>query len=368
MIIYSKNLLKNFKLLRDNDIQKRQAMIVLDIDDKTYARLYSIYHKRAITEAKYTSSKNWVKLFNEGNSIFKIMSKYPEITTFATLELYFRNQFVALELNETVDKSNARFIEWLTDEFITKNRKLKDIAADNGFTVRTLRSACEKFGIKRFHIENRKPAVREVPYNTIEKYPCNFLKNPESVDLLNKAYAILTETNSARDLHDKLNVSPRYAKRLHSDYNIFKADKIPYSKIIKLIRENRLTLREINEQLKLPKRVQFYLNNNIFAALILNKCPEDIVLEENRRCVFPSMCGDYTYITRSKGRPNIKSMISTLTAADPDNFLNDLKKIKVIIENKDRDTILSKLGCTEDELKSLMTKYYIDEYTEGGNN
>ena len=42
--------------------------------------------------------------------------------------------------------------------------------------------------------------------------------------------------------------------------------------------------------------------------------------------------------------------------------------IKVIIENKDRDTILSKLGCTEDELKSLMTKYYIDEYMKGGNN
>lgn len=368
MISYSKNLLKNFKLLRDNDIQRRQVMVVLDIDNATYTRLYSIAHKRAVTEAKYTSSKNWIKLFNEGNSIFRIMSKYPEITAFSVLELYFRNQLVALELNETLDKSNERFAKWLRIEFVDKQRKLKDIAEEFGYTLRTLRSACEKFGIKRFHIENRKSSVKEVPYVIVDKRPYNFLKNPESVELLNKALAILTDTNSAKELHDKLNVSPRFAKRLHSDYNIFKADKIPYSKIIKLLRENRLTLREINEQLKLPKRVQFYLNNNIFAALVLNKCPEDIMLEENRRCVYPSMCGDYTYIIRAKGRANVRSMISILTTADPEHFLNDLKKIKIIIECKDRKTMLAKLNCTEDELKSLMTKYYIDEYMEGGNN
>ena len=368
MISYSKNLLKNFKLLRDNDIQKQQVMVILDIDSKTYTRLYSIYHKREVTEAKYTSSKNWIKLFNEGNNIFQIMTKYPEITAFSILELYFRNQLVALELNESLDKSNTRFIEWLKGEFIDKSRKLKDIAEEFGYSLRTLRSACEKFGIKRFHIKNRKTSVKEVPYVVVAKRPCNFLKNQDDVDILNKALSILTKTNNAKELHDKLNVSPRYAKRLHSDYNIFKADKIPYSKIIKLLRENRLTLREINEQLKLPKRVQFYINNNIFAALILNKCPEDIVLEENRRCVYPSMCGDYTYIVRVKGRANIRSMVSFLTAADSEHFLDDLKKIKTIIEYKDHKTILTKLNCTENELKSLMTKYYIDEYMGGGNN
>lgn len=366
MIVYSKNLLKNFKLLRDNKIQRRQMMVVLDIDITTYNRIYSIYHKRAICEAKFTSSKNWIKLFNEGNDIFKIISKYPEITNIGILELYFRNQFVALELNETLDKSNNRFIEWLRDEYITKHRKLKDIAIECGYTLRSLRSACEKFKIKRTTIENRKTLTRTTPYTVINKFPCNFLKDSTSVAILNKALTILTKTNDPKDLQAKLNVSPRYAKRLYSDFNIFKANAIPYDKIIKFIREGRLTLREINKQLNLPKKVQFYINNNIFVALLIGKSFEDIMIEENRKCVYPTMCGDNTYIIRSKGRPNIESMINILSSADSE-FINDLEKIKVIIELKDHDKILDKLQCTEDELKSLMTKYYIDEYMKGGN-
>ena len=368
MISYSKNLLKNFKLLRDNDIQRRQVLVVLDIDQKTYQRLYSILHKREVIEGKYTSSKNWIKLFNDGMNIFRIMSKYPEITSYSTLELYFRNQFVALELNETLDKSNARFIEWLTDEYVNKHRKLKDIAAEYGYNLKALRSACEKFKIRRFSITDRKISNREVPYIVISKQPCNFLKNPEEVDLLNKALAILTETNNPTEVYRKLNVSPRYAKRLYSDYNILKADNIPYTKIMRLISEGRLTLREINLRLKLPRKVQFYINHNIFASLLIGKSVEDLTLEENRKCIYPTMIGDNTYITRAKGRPNIQSVINMLTTVDPE-FLNDLNKIKVIIENTgNTEAILAKLGCTEDELKSLMTKYYIDEYMKGGNN
>lgn len=368
MIIYSKNLLKNFKLLRDNDIQRRQILVVLDIDQKTYQRLYSILHKREVIEGKYTSSKNWIKLFNDGLNIFRIMSKYPEITSYSTLELYFRNQFVSLELNETIDKSNNRFIEWLTEEYVTKRRRLKDIATEFGYNLKALRSACEKFKIRRFSIDNRKISTRETPYTVISKHPCNFLKNPEEVELLNKALAILTETNNPTDVYRKLNVSPRYAKRLYSDYNILKADNIPYTKIMRLISEGRLTLREINLRLKLPRKVQFYINHNIFASLLIGKCVEDLTLEENRKCIYPTMIGDNTYITRAKGRPNIQAVIRVLSAADPE-FINDLNKIKVIIEcNNDHEAILAKLGCTEDELKSLMTKYYIDEYMKGGNN
>ena len=368
MISYSKNLLRNFKLLRDNDIQRRQVLVVLDIDQKTYQRLYSIHHKREVIEGKYTSSKNWIKLFNEGMDIFRIMSKYPEITSYSTLELYFRNQFVSLELNETIDKSNTRFIEWLTEEYVNKHRRLKDIAAESSYNIKALRSACEKFKIRRFSIDNRKISTRETPYIVISKQPCNFLKNPEEVELLNKALAILTETNNPTDVYRKLNVSPRYAKRLYSDYNILKADNIPYTKIIRLISEGRLTLREINLRLKLPRKVQFYINHNIFASLIIGKSVEDLILEENRRCIYPTMIGDNTYITRAKGRPNIQSVINMLTTVDPE-FINDLNKIKVIIEyGNNHEAILSKLGCTEDELKSLMTKYYIDEYMKGGNN
>lgn len=368
MIIYSKNLLKNFKLLRENDIQRRQVLVVLDIDQKTYQRLYSILHKREVIEGKYTSSSNWIKLFNDGLNIFRIMSKYPEITSYSTLELYFRNQFVSLELNETVDKSNSRFIEWLTDEYVNKRCKLKDIANEYGYNHKALRSACEKFKIRRSTIENRKISNREVPYTVISKHACNFLKNPEEVELLNKALAILTETNNPTDVYTKLNVSPRYAKRLYSDYNILKADQIPFTKIMRLINEGRLTLREINLRLKLPRKVQFYINHNIFASLLIGKSVEDLTLEENRKCIYPTMCGDNTYITRAKGRPNIQAVIRALSAVDPD-FLEDLNKIKVIIEhNGNTEVILSKLGCTEDELKSLMTKYYIDEYMKGGNN
>ena len=349
MIIYSKNLLKNFKLLRENDIQRRQVLVVLDIDQKTYQRLYSILHKREVIEGKYTSSKNWIKLFNDGLNIFRIMSKYPEITSYSTLELYFRNQFVSLELNETVDKSNSRFIEY-------------------GYNHKALRSACEKFKIRRSTIENRKISNREVPYTVISKHACNFLKNPEEVELLNKALAILTETNNPTDVYSKLNVSPRYAKRLYSDYNILKSDQIPFTNIMRLISEGRLTLREINLRLKLPRKVQFYINHNIFASLLIGKSVEDLTLEENRKCIYPTMCGDNTYITRAKGRANIQSVINALSAVDPD-FIEDLNKIKVIIEYRgDHEAILSKLGCTEDELKSLMTKYYIDEYMKGGNN
>ena len=368
MISYSKNLLRNFKLLRDNNIQRRQVLVVLDIDQKTYQHLYSIHHKREVIEGKYTSSKNWINLFNEGLDIFRIMSKYPEITSYSTLELYFRNQFVALELNESLDKSNNRFIEWLTDEYVNKNRKLKDIAAEYGYNLKALRSACEKFKIRRFSITDRKISNREVPYTVISKHACNFLKNPEEVDLLNKALAILTETNNPTEVYRKLNVSPRYAKRLYSDYNILKADNIPYTKIMRLISEGRLTLREINLRLKLPRKVQFYINHNIFASLLIGKSVEDLTLEENRKCIYPTMIGDNTYITRAKGRPNIQSVINILTTVDPE-FLNDLNKIKVIIENNgNTEAILAKLGCTEDELKSLMTKYYIDEYMKGGNN
>ena len=121
-------------------------------------------------------ARNWIKLFNDGLNIFRIMSKYPEITSYSTLELYFRNQFVSLELNETVDKSNSRFIEWLTDEYVNKRRKLKDIANEYGYNHKALRSACEKFKIRRSTIENRKISNREVPYTVISKHACNFLK------------------------------------------------------------------------------------------------------------------------------------------------------------------------------------------------
>ena len=133
--------------------------------------------------------------------------------------------------------------------------------------------------------------------------------------------------------------------------NILKSDQILSLISCVLSVKVVLTLREINLRLKLPRKVQFYINHNIFASLLIGKSVEDLTLEENRKCIYPTMCGDNTYITRAKGRANIQAVIRALSAVDPD-FIEDLNKIKVIIEyHGDHNAILSKLGCTEDELK-----------------
>lgn len=364
MINYSKDLLKNFKLLRDNNISRKRCLVVLDITPETYRNLYRMYSKRGIIEHKYVSSPKWINEFNSGDDLFKIVSRYSEITSIAALEIYFRNQFVALELNETVDKSMGRFIEWLTDEFITKHRKLNVIAEENGYTLKALRAACNKFGIRRREEKRTLRKISERNYVTLGRNTKQFLDTEEKRELIRKAYDILSEDNDSTELYKQLNVSPRFAKRLYSDFNILKANKVPYDKMIELINEGRLTLREIDQELKLPKLVKFYINKNIFASLLINRSIDDIIIEENRKCVYPTMCGDNTYLIRVKGRANVRTMISVLTTVD-DNFVHDLEAIKAIIEHKDPAKVIEVTGLTEEELKSLMTKYYIDEYKKG---
>lgn len=249
MITYSKKLLKNFKLLKDNNIPRKQAVVVLNINDKSYADLSRIHNKKRSMIAKYTSASKWIKLFNEGNDIFKIISKYPEITSVSTLETFFKNQLVALELNKSYKKSCKEFVEWFTDLYVTKGIKLEDIAEEYGYTARALKSACNKFDIRRSRIKYKRP-VGERKYVTIGRTPKEYINNANDMKTIGEALEILIKTNSAKELYNKLNISPRLAKRLHSDYNIFRADKIPFKRIMRLLAEKRLTLREIDHELK----------------------------------------------------------------------------------------------------------------------
>lgn len=365
MINYSKNLLKNFKLLRDNNIIRNKEIVVLDIDGTTYKQLYSMYSAKYTTENRYPSGANWITLFNNGDDIYKIVSKYPEITTVSILDRYFRNQFVALELNGTLDKSNSKFEEWLTHEYIDLGHSLRFISEKYGYAFKVLHSACKKFKIRRSTVINRKSSALETPYKKIKLAPRDFLNNKEDIDILNKALSILTKYNDPKEVYKQLNLSPRCARRLFSDYNIIKANKIPYNTIIKLINRRHLTLREINTRLNLPKRIQFYINTNVFAALLVGRSIDDIFTEECRKCVFPSICGDNTYLVRVKGKAGLKPIINILSRRDS-NFLHDLKKIEVIAKYKDIDKAIEHLECTKDELNSLMTKYYIYDYVKGG--
>ena len=179
MINYSKDLLKNFKLLRDNNISRKRCLVVLDITPETYRNLYRMYSKRGIIEHKYVSSSKWINEFNSGDDLFKIVSRYSEITSIAALEVYFRNQFVALELNETLDKSMRRFVEWLTDEFITKHRKLNVIAEENGYTLKALRAACNKFEIRRREEKRTFRNIGERKYITLGRSTKEFLDTEE---------------------------------------------------------------------------------------------------------------------------------------------------------------------------------------------
>ena len=104
------------------------------------------------------------------------------------MEVYFRNQFVALELNETVDKSMGRFVEWLTDEFVTKRRKLNAIAEENGYTLKALRAACNKFGIRRREEKRTLRKISERNYVTLGRNTKQFLDTEEKRELIRKAY------------------------------------------------------------------------------------------------------------------------------------------------------------------------------------
>lgn len=365
MIKYSKKLLKNFKLLKENSIKRKPCLVVLGINDKTYDNLCRIYSKRQNIESKYNSAHKWISLFNNGDDPFKIMSKFPEITSITILEKYFDNQFVALDIDRTLASTYNEFKEWFYKEYVEQKVSIDKIAEEHGYSTKALKCATNKLDIRRTRLDKPRTATESKSYVTIGRMPSEYLKNEKDVEVISKALSILIECNDPTEVSKRLNVSPRLAKRLHSDYNIFKANKIPYDKIIRLINENVLTIREINFELGLPKNIRFYVSNNIIVSYLIGKTIEEISIEENRKCVYPTMIGDRTYLSRVKSRPSVRELASMLKSNDPD-FVSDLEKIKVIIECGDNEElILENLNITKEELNSLMTKYYIDEYRKG---
>lgn len=354
MITYSKVLLKNFKLLKDNNIARTQCMVVLGINESTYNKLNRAYNNRIDTINKYAySSKYWMKLFNEGYDIFKILGKYPEISSIAVLEKYFRNPFSTIYMEETLDKSTNRFKEWFIKEFVDKQRTLSSIGEDHGYTEKALSVACNKLNIRKTRLKNPRKSPDIKKYTNISTNPKHFVHNKEHMDIIGKALAILIDTNDSKIVSERLNVSPRYARRLHSDYNLFKSNEIPYNKIIKLINSGVVTLREIHSQLNLPKSIRFYLANNIIVSHLIGKTYDDIYLEEHRKCIYPLLKGDRTYLKRIKLHATVDNVKHMLSSIDP-KFDSDLEKLKCIANG-------NTTNITEEELKSLMTKYYIGE-------
>ena len=148
--------------------------------------------------------------------------------------------------------------------------------------------------------------------------------------------------------------------RLKSDYDIFVAGKVvPYEKIIRLVNEDRLTLREISKKFNLTKDICSIFNENICASLALGKHMASIRLEETRKCIYPMLVKDFTYIKRAKGdKFNTKTIVKSLAKQDP-NFTQDLVAIRAFIKYNDVAKVASELNTTEDTIKFILNKYYI---------
>ena len=148
--------------------------------------------------------------------------------------------------------------------------------------------------------------------------------------------------------------------RLKSDYDIFVAGKVaPYEKIIRLVNEDRLTLREISNKFNLTKDICSIFNENICASLALGKHMATIRLEETRKCIYPMLVKDFTYIKRAKGdKFNTKTIVKSLAKQDP-NFTQDLVAIRGFIKYNDVAKVASELNTTEDTIKFILNKYYI---------
>ena len=159
MLNFSTNQLKTFKLLRESNIPKKKACVYLDITNDVYDDMYAHYNRARNIEAKFSTTPKWIKDFNNGEDIFKILSKYG-IATITIIERYISNPFIQLELNKTLNASNKQFKEWLQENYVDKKLPLSKLSNEYGYSIKALRSACNKFGIHRKTYGNIKPGSR----------------------------------------------------------------------------------------------------------------------------------------------------------------------------------------------------------------
>lgn len=358
MLNFSTNQLKTFKLLRESNIPKKKACVYLDITNDVYDDMYAHYNRAKNIEAKFSTTPKWIKDFNDGENVFKILSKYG-IATITIIERYISNPFIQLELNKTLNASNKQFREWLQENYVDKKLTLSKLANEYGYSIKALRSACNKFGIHRKTYGNIKPGSR-IKWAKVSNVVSRIYSDKEIYVNVVNAFNLLLEGKTLKEVSALSRVSPRFAMRLKSDYDIFRANKVaPYEKIIHLVNEDRLTLREISKKFKLTKDICSIFNENICASLALGKHMATIRLEETRKCIYPMLVKDFTYIKRAKGdKFNTKTIVKSLAKQDP-NFTQDLVAIRAFIKYNDVAKVASELNTTEDTIKFILNKYYI---------